>query len=201
MAERVVVFLDWQNVYGGARESFHYPGSPSTDGQVDPLRLATQIAGQVPDGELQQVRIYRGLPSNAQNPNGHGAVRRQTAAWRQADPARVHVYLRSLQYLPGLPPREKGIDVQLAIDFVVMAVRGEYDAGVLFSTDTDLKPALDAVYELNGKDRPWPHVAAWNGPNYRPRRIGASGNRQVPCCWLDGPAYRSAQDHTYYGAK
>lgn len=199
MIRQVVVFLDAHNVYKGAREAFHYPGCSSTDGQVSPLALAKQITAQVPDGELKQVRVYRGLPSNKHDPVGYAASRRQTAAWMKEDPQRVYVYLRSLQYLPGLPPREKGIDVQLAIDFVTLAVAGQYDVGVLFSTDTDLAPALDAVYELHGHGLPWPRVAAWRGPNFRQRRIGASGkHRVVPCCWIDRQTYQAIQDHTHY---
>jgi uncharacterized LabA/DUF88 family protein len=202
MPERVVVFLDWQNVYKSAREAFHIPAtSPSDCGQVDPLALAELVAKQIPDGELKQVRLYRGIPSNAQDPKGYGAVRKHTAAWKKKDPSRLQVYHRPLQYLPGMAPREKGIDVQLAIDFVVMAVRGEYDTGVLFSTDTDLAPALDAVYELNGVDKPWPRTAGWDGPNRQKRCISASAKRRAPCCWIGTADYFKIRDATRYAPK
>jgi uncharacterized LabA/DUF88 family protein len=199
MAERVVVFLDWQNVYKGAREAFHQPTSASESGQVSPLRLAELIANEIPDGRLQQVRVYRGLPSNARDPKGYGAARKQTAAWMAEDQQRVHVYLRPLQYLDGHPPREKGIDVQLAIDYVAMAVRNEYDVGVIFSTDTDLTPALDAVYELNGPAKPWPRTAGWDGPNHHKRCISASGKRRAACCWIGTGGYYKIQDRSKYG--
>lgn len=48
VAGKVVVFLDYQNVYMGAREAFHLFGSPSQDGQVDPLKLAELIAAKEP---------------------------------------------------------------------------------------------------------------------------------------------------------
>ncbi len=87
-------------------------------------------------------------------------------------------------------------------DFVTLAVSGQYDVGVLFSTDTDLAPALDAVYELNGRGLPWPHVAGWSGPNISHRRIGATGkHRAVPCCWINSQTYQSVQDHTHYRVK
>ena len=195
---RVVVFLDWQNVYKGARESFHGMNDPSTDGQIDPVRLGRRIAQLVPDGSLQQVRVYRGLPSSTKDPKGYGAARRQTSAWMKADPNHVYVCLHPLQYLDGMAPREKGVDVQLAIDFVTLGVANKFDVGVLFSTDTDLRPALDAVFELNGKNQPWPRVAGWRGPNHRPRRIGASGKREVPCVWLDQVSYLAVRDTTRY---
>jgi uncharacterized LabA/DUF88 family protein len=187
MTERVVVFLDWQNVYRRGREAFCTENAPHVDGQVDPLLLAERLATREPDRRLQQVRIYRGIPTNEKDPKGYAANRRHTAAWMRTDPKRIHVYLRPLQYLPGMDPREKGIDVQLAIDFVVMAVRREYDVGILFSTDTDLKPALDAVCDLRPNGGPIAEVAAWSGPNAQPRRITATRPRQVACHWL-GPA-------------
>jgi uncharacterized LabA/DUF88 family protein len=48
----------------------------------------------------------------------------------------------------GEKPQEKGIDVALAIDFVSMAVAGDFEVGVLMSTDTDLTPALEEVARL-----------------------------------------------------
>ena len=65
----------------------------------------------------------------------------------------MKVIQRTLRYPSDWPSRkaqEKGIDVALAVDFVMMAVAEEYDVGVLMSTDTDLKPALEAVVALGG---------------------------------------------------
>lgn len=50
--------------------------------------------------------------------------------------------------LPGEKPGEKGIDVALTMDFAVMAVRRQYEIGIIFSTDTDLKPAIEFVSDL-----------------------------------------------------
>jgi hypothetical protein len=77
--------------------------------------------------------------------------------------------VRALRYprgYPTLPPQEKGVDVKLAVDFVAMAIRGEYDVGILMSEDTDLKPAIEAVIEL-----PDAHceAATWDPPG-APRR-------------------------------
>lgn len=194
-----MVFLDWQNVYKRAQAAFDGSLSPvHTSGQVHPLRLAQRIVRKRSDAVLKQVRVYRGIPTNHENPKGYAANRRQTAAWLKEDPS-IHVYLRPLQYLPDLPPREKGIDVQLAIDYVTMAMRDEYDLGVLVSVDTDLKPALDAVHDMNGAARPWACVAAWRGLYEAPRRIAATGSRKVPCLWLDEGDFAAAADPTDYG--
>lgn len=161
MPDRVVVFLDWQNVYKGAREAFCAFSSLHWHGQVGPTALAQHLADDSPfDRQLEQVRIYRGLPDATRDPRGNGACLRQVAAWQRSPLA--HVTLRALQYprrwpdthQPGERPREKGIDIALAIDFVTMAVRREYDVGILMSTDTDMKPALEAVAELTGPQGP-----------------------------------------------
>jgi hypothetical protein len=196
--ERIVVFLDWQNVYRRGRDAFGGLVEPHTYGQVNPIILAERLVAKRQDAVLRQVRIYRGLPTNHADARGYAANRRQTAAWMTADRSRTVVFLRPLQYLPGLAPREKGIDVQLALDFVVLGISGAYDLGILVSGDTDLVPALDVVHDLNGKERPWAAVAAWSGPNCNPRRIRASGKRSVPCLMLTEDDFKAAADDTDY---
>lgn len=56
---------------------------------------------------------------------------------------------------PSRPAREKGVDVQLAVDFVSGALAGRFDVGIIMSTDTDLYPALEAVRSY-GIDTSWP---------------------------------------------
>lgn len=150
MTDRVVVFIDYQNVYRGARDVFHdHLVDAHWHGQFDPLHLAEHLANDSPfDRALKEVRIYRGQPVSDRDPVGYAACRRQLAAWEQSDPKRVRIITRPLRYPPGWPqrkrpgerPSEKGIDVALTIDFAVMAVENEYDVGIMFSTDTDLNP-------------------------------------------------------------
>jgi hypothetical protein len=49
---------------------------------------------------------------------------------------------------PSEKPRQKGVDVELATDVVKMAIAGDYEVGIIASTDGDLLPAIEAVYEL-----------------------------------------------------
>lgn len=46
---------------------------------------------------------------------------------------------------------EKAVDVMLAVDFVLMAQRNEYDAAYLLTADGDFTPAVDAAKELGKK--------------------------------------------------
>lgn len=196
-----MLFIDYQNVYRRARDAFfdhqvdrHYYG------QVNPSKLGEYLVADSPyDRHLHEVRIYRGLPGSAQDPRGYAAARRQTAAWEQ-DP-RVRVFARPLRYPSGWPavrnggrPGEKGIDVALAVDFVAMAVQDQYDVGILFSVDTDLKPALEFVSTQCATKRA--EVAAWSSETQY-GRLSLGRNRPY-CHWLDASGYRAVRDETDY---
>ena len=101
MADRVVVFLDYQNVYMGARACFHSRIEPHWCGQIDPLKLGLHLAADSPfDREHVGVRAYRGLPDGTFDPKGFGACTRQCAIWEQD--SRVSAILRPLSYPRGV---------------------------------------------------------------------------------------------------
>lgn len=111
---------------------------------------------------------------------------------------RVTVITRPLRYPADWPvhaAEEKGIDVALAVDFVMMAVRHEYDVGVIVSTDTDLKPALEAVVSLGGNAKC--EVVAWNSPTGYWNRISVPGAR-LWCHRLNVQDYEAVADLTDY---
>ena len=177
--ERVVVFLDYHNIYYGARRAFFGERVSKRLGHVTPLALGQLIVSRGPQGShrvLQQVRVYKGAPLAAKDPKGHAAAWRQREA-HTADAATQHEVAkpvrdeyryqsydvvefceRPLVYPPDYPlqaAREKGVDVQLAVDFVSGALTGRFDVGIIMSTDTDLYPALEAVRSY-GIDISWP---------------------------------------------
>ena len=62
---------------------------------------------------------------------------------------KIEVRLGSLVYRPGAAsPVEKGIGVRIATDMLVHAARGNYDAAILVSGDTDFADALQAVKDF-----------------------------------------------------
>ena len=204
MSARVVVFLDWQNVYNGAREMFCTRQAPHWHGQADPVALAQHLADDSPfDRQLHQVRIYRGQPDGKLDPRGYAASRRQHANWQRSP--LVNLVTRPLRYPQGWPvssrigerPQEKGIDVALALDFVMMGVRKEFDVGILMSTDTDMKPALEAVAELTPTQGTRAEVAAWSAPKRHSRRLAIS-SRNLYCHWIGEDVYRAIADSTDY---
>lgn len=207
MADRVVVFVDYQNVYRAARRAYFTHGvDPHWRGQINPLALGRHLAEDSPyDRELHEVRIYRGLPSSKRDPKGYGAARRQITRWQSM--RSVQVVTRPIRYPHGWPddcgeerPQEKGIDVALALDFAMMGERGEYEVGIMVSGDTDLKPALESV-EFARRDRegagPRAEVAAWSTEDHHDPRLSITGSR-IFCHWMDRAAYdRVADDQDY----
>jgi NYN domain len=195
---RVVVFVDYQNLYMLARRRFCPAGAPAWHGQLDPGALGELLVARSMPGSarvLTGVRVYRGMPSPDHDPKAYGAWRRQVESWG-ADP-RVTVVARPLRYprsYPRVRPQEKGVDVRLAVDFVAMAIQGAYDVGVLVSQDSDLLPALEAVAHL--RDGPSCEVTAWAGRGIAPRlRIPGAA---LWCHYLTAADYAAVADPRDY---
>ncbi len=205
MADRLVIFIDAQNLYRGARHAFVPPGESETTshvvGQVDPLALRRLICARGgPQGaarDLSEVRVYTGRPDASKAPNTYAAHMKQCAAWTRSG---VTVVARALRYPPDYPsskPQEKGIDVALAIDYVAYAIDELFDVGVIVSTDTDLRPALEYVHrKCSASCRV--EVAAWDSSTAA-RRLSIKG-AHVWCHWLKRADYDSVHDPTDYSA-
>lgn len=163
MPARVILFVDYQNVALLAHQSFG-AGVGGRLANIDPVKLGKLLTSRRhEESELVGIRVYRGLPSPSRDPQSFSANDRQADAWDKT--RKVTTIRRPLMYprsWPGTPPYEKGIDVALAVDFVRLAMERRYDAGILFSSDTDLLPALETVAELNLARA---EVATWAKPS------------------------------------
>ena len=169
-------FVDYQNVYKLARRAFAGPDSWPSTGQIHPdlagvlfqAKRNQTYGGTENETELGEVRIYRGMPDGALDPKGHGAASRQIAHWERHPDVAVfshplayprgweNEWDRAASVRSGEKPREKGIDVQRAVDLVLGAVHDEYDVAVVFSGDSDLLPAIRAAMTLGSTLR-WRH--------------------------------------------
>lgn len=197
MSKRVVLFIDYQNTYRSARAVYHNDTGPHMYGQIDPLALGNLLVNRSPyDRTLVGVMIYRGLPSSKHDRKAYGAARAQNATWER-DPL-VKVRKRPLRYPPDYPtspPEEKGVDVTLAVDFVMGAAKGTYDVGVIMSLDTDLRPAVDTVLDdLHGVRV---EVAAFNNHGMHCSRLSVPG-KKIWCHWVQPDEYDTIKDlHDY----
>lgn len=194
MAQRVAVFVDYQNVYKRARQCFCNRDAPHMQGQVDLLRLGMRLA-RGGDRKLTSLRVYRGMPSSKHDEKGFAACQRQVAHWQQQ---KITAVTRPLNYRDPQAPKEKGIDVQIAIDFVMMAQRDEYDVGILFSADTDLLPALEAARAIKGVGAV--EVAAWVPSQGYANRLDLK-DPTVWCHLLNREDYTHLFDPTDYNRK
>ncbi len=194
-AQRVVVFVDYQNLHGWARRRFLPPGSAPATGHIDPLQLAQRlVARRRWPSHLTEVRIYRGRPAPDRQPGASAANDRQTATWQRS--SRVTVIRRPLRYprdWPATPASEKGIDVAIAVDMIRLATTGAYDVAILVSSDTDLLPAVETLIDLRLAHV---EVAAWTGAH--PLRFVRNGRRLPWCHFLNEPEYHVVEDPTDY---
>jgi len=196
--EKLVLFVDAQNFYNGARRAFFSDSDPGPYGQIKPVELGNLICSrQLPhiQAKLQQVRVYTGRPDSTKEPKTYAAHIKQCAAWVRDG---AEVAFRTLRYLPDWPaskPEEKGIDVALAIDFVALAIDGQYNIGVIASTDSDLRPALEFVSRKCGESC-CVQVAAWTSPRTK-SRLSIPGSN-LWCHWLHRTDYDAIADLTDY---
>jgi hypothetical protein len=156
--DRVAVFIDYQNCYKGARECFFQPGDAHMCGQVLPRRLGVKLRDRAAGPrELVGVHVYRGLPSSHHDSKGYGAADRQIAMWKQQ--ALVFPVSRPLNYRDPAQPREKGIDVRIAIDMVMAIERGDCTIAVRFTpSERGERTALLSI--ISNSNEPLPAVSS-----------------------------------------
>jgi len=59
------------------------------------------------------------------------------------------------RFIKVMKGREKGIDVSIALDLILLAIRGVYDVAVLVSSDSDLDVAVEQVLSLRESLNRW----------------------------------------------
>jgi hypothetical protein len=106
MSDRVMVFIDYENVRRSARDQFAPLDASSEVGHVDPSRVADLLAARRRfASDVLAVHVYRGHPLSRRQPASAAAHSRQLATWSRD--RRVSVHLRPLNYLgwPAYAPR------------------------------------------------------------------------------------------------
>lgn len=201
---RVVVFIDYQNVYHCARDLFFTSGRAAPWlGSIDPLRLGELLCrlghGRDPGRRLAGIRVYRGQPDSRSGMKLSQSFDRQVASWRQRPG--VTVRTRPLRYhrvsKPGNKPewvaREKGVDVMMALDISIGARSNNYEVAVVASADTDLLPALEDAASVGKRVE----TATWGtqGLSRGPLRIPG---RNTWNHYLDKSLFDLVRDDTDY---
>lgn len=196
---RVVLFVDYMNVYEDFRRAFVLGTLLPTHGQFRPVDLGQLLVARGPAYEtwrLAGVRLYTGHPAPNRDPRGASAADRQIQVWKDAG---IVVRPRPLQYLPNHVARQKGVDVELAVDLVAMAHEKQYEIAIVASTDTDLVPALEAVQRHRGLERvPRVCVVSYQGLQKR-LQVSDTRGKKLYCFQLTHDDYRAVHDPTVYG--
>ncbi len=194
--ETYTLFVDAQNVYNSARHTFFSREDSSCYGQINFVKLAKLIESRCPyndvSRQLKEIRVYTGIPSNRREPFTYNAYINQKNAWERDE---IKVIARPLRYLPGQGAQQKGVDVQLAIDFIILAIDHNHDVGILVSADTDLKPALELV-KTRCKDKCKVEVVGIDGGDNRHKR--ALYSIDTHCYWINRADYDQIADLTSY---
>jgi len=203
VTDSVAVFIDYQNAHLTAHGLFASYGTRPEVSLIHPLRVAGRIVSKRRRAsELTSVRVFRGRPNPEHHPTPTAANDAQTAAWQRD--RRVRVIRRDLNYRgwPEHPPREKGVDVALAINLVESAMLAEFDAAVVFTCDTDILPAVEMAFR---RTEPNIEVACWIGakPLWFPQALAQNPRRYLPYChFLNESDFDAVRDRTdYLGAR
>jgi hypothetical protein len=198
-SDEVHLFVDHQNVHLSIFDSAFAPplGTKPHQVLVHPARFGDVVmsvrAGRGLGGRLTSVHVYRGRPSQAHQPDMYRYNQAHAAEWSRD--RRVTVHSRTLRYprdWPAKPPKEKGVDVKLAVDLVRCALQDAPGTIILASRDTDLLPALEMARDL-GTARL--EVVTWQGCSRL--RFGA-GEPPLWCTYLEGPDYLASKDPRQY---
>jgi uncharacterized LabA/DUF88 family protein len=199
MNARVAVFIDWQNCYNWARRSFHKEDEPSKCGQIHPLSFSRMLVEKGPPGrDLTHIGMYRGRPDPRKDPKTYSAHMRHCAAWEAECGTILTLRTRSLRYphdWPKTRAEEKGIDVQFAIDAMLLAVRRDYVVAILATADADLLPVAEGLLALKLGGGPGVEIIGWGGVSVR------LAVEDVPVRWIGPLDYRAVRDMTDYNIK
>ena len=136
----------------------------------------------------------RVLRARRRDSKTYAANRRQFAKWQNSSPC-LSVFARTITYR-GATHVEKGVDVALAIDLVRCALFDDAcDIAILFSSDTDLLPALELISTRKGPTLPLKSRHGAVRGNHPPLDIPHARLRQHR---LEHKIYRRVEDRTDY---
>jgi hypothetical protein len=85
--ERLVLFIDAQNFYNGARRAFFASEDSHVFGQFQPVGIGSLICSRGLPGtarSLEEVRVYTGRPDASKEPETYAARMKQCTAWGRA---------------------------------------------------------------------------------------------------------------------
>lgn len=182
--KRAVAFVDRQNLFHAAKESFGYD-YPNYD--VRALALAVCYPWR---WKLTQTRFYTGVHDQRRNPFWHGFWNAKLPAIGRQGVMVIHRPLRYRREEIALPNgskttrsfgNEKGIDIRIALDAVHLALEKEYEVALIFSQDQDFSEVATELRRIARKQDRWFKVAsAYPQSEFSTRHRGIDNTDWIP---------------------
>lgn len=133
-----IAFFDAMNLFYDVKSQYGY-GYPN----FDVLSLAETVSTHL-GLTLRETRYYSGIHSRKFSVAQHDWLRNKVKQLRSQG---VFAYTRQLSYAEGVP-REKGIDLRLALDVVDAVFESRADTVIVFSRDQDYTELLGATRKI-----------------------------------------------------
>jgi len=161
--KRAAIFVDGQNLYHAARRAFGI-SSPN----YDIAKLAREVC-RAGGWHLVSASFYTGIPAKSRDPKlydfwnakllfmGRQGVRvfsrplrysKQKLVLRDGSVKKIHV------------PREKGVDIRIALDAIHGARENLYDVAVILSQDQDFEDVAGEIRGIAAKTGRWIKIAS-----------------------------------------
>lgn len=155
LSKNVSTFFDCQNLFGAVKKLWGY-SFPN----FDPVKLSKLIISkQAPSmWKLTSINLYTGIHEVSVNPYWYNFWNRKLSNHRSQD-TRVRFFTSPLRYSDNVP-REKGIDIRIALDLVRMARSNQYDVAVLFSQDNDFSEVAKEIRDIAEEKNRWIKIAS-----------------------------------------
>ena len=165
--KRAATFFDLQNVFLSSKSAWGY-SYPN----FDPIALSQLVVKKQHDWKLTEIHLYTGLHDLKRSAFWHNFWTKKLSAHKMRD-SRVSVFTTPLHYNNGVP-REKGVDIRIALDLVRAARLGRCDVAVLFSRDTDFAEVAKEIRAIAYEKQRWIKIVSVM-PDHPDLKRGVSG--------------------------
>jgi uncharacterized LabA/DUF88 family protein len=195
LKKRVVSFFDCQNLFKSALELWKY-SFPN----FNALKLSKLLASKYKDEgwQLAGMRLYTGIHDSKRDPAWHGFWTKKLLAAKNNYPQAV-IFTAPLRYDTKGMPREKGVDIRIALDLIRMARKNEFDVAMLFSQDNDFSEVANEIRAVSKEYDRWIKIAsAFPCDPANPRTKGV---RKTDWIHISKEDYDSCIDPTDYRTK
>jgi len=173
--ERVVVFIDGSNLYRAFQKVY---GA----GNYNLVKLAEILTGK--ERTLSKVHYYVGKIKQEGNKQLYTDQQRFFNYWRTHPLCELRL---GRVVKSGGTWKEKGVDVMLAADLLLLAMDDQYDTAVIVSADGDFVPVIEAV-QVRFRKR----VENAMPPEFKGMAISRACNKYIP---IDGKTFNVIAMH------